>query len=588
MIKAIFLKYVKESTLKGKEVIGLCPFHKDSKASFSGNVDTGLWTCFSKCGGGNLKQFCEKKGIKLAEKLVATYEYKDEKGKLLYAVERWEVPGGGKRFLQKRWNAETQAFENSLGGTRRVLYRLPEMASRPEATVILVEGEKCVEVLEKGMASSANGKPAPDYVVVTSPGGALNWKEEYAEFLKDRHVVILPDNDSPGKGYADKAGGSLSGKAKSVKICLPPGLPAKGDIVDWLDAGNKVSDLWKLIEEAPIAYQEKIDAESMAGLLLEPWQPIQWLIQGVWCHGRGFIAGEPSVGKTWVAMGMAISVATGTKFLGTYEPLNKGPVLFIQEEESRRNFRDKMGMLVKGAKLDSSALEQFWHVTQKMTNLPRDVDALIKTAKEKRVKATFFDSFREIYKGDENDSGQVLLALDALRRLQNETGCSVVLIHHLNKPNKQNETVSIWDRLRGSSALRGWRESIIAMTPGDLPGVARAQFNFKDAPEHLPIDIIRTHEGEDENQTITLTMAADSRGYEIQQTILQYIRENEGEFTIDQVRKKKIAGSPAQRAEACGLLIQAKVAYLNNERRLCTKDFKIKKNKLPKKKEELF
>lgn len=69
--------------------------------------------------------------------------------------------------------------------------------------------------------------------------------------------------------------------------------------------------------------------------MLEGLKPPRWLVKGVLTEGAvGFIAGQPKMFKSWVALDLAISVASGSPFLGTFNILNPGPVLYIQEEDS--------------------------------------------------------------------------------------------------------------------------------------------------------------------------------------------------------------------------------------------------------------
>ena len=54
----------------------------------------------------------------------------------------------------------------------------------------------------------------------------------------NRILVVLPDNDEPGRRHAEKVAKSLWSKAASIKVLKLPGLPDKGDVSDWLDAGG--------------------------------------------------------------------------------------------------------------------------------------------------------------------------------------------------------------------------------------------------------------------------------------------------------------------------------------------------------------
>jgi len=127
-----------------------------------------------------------------------------------------------------------------LNGARRVLYHLPELlASDPRQMVVVVEGEKDVERL-RGLG----------LVATCNVGGAGKWKAELAEHLTGRDVVILPDNDAPGRKHAEQVAASLHGKAASVKRVDLPGVPDKGDVSDWLDAGGTKDELLRLCEDA--------------------------------------------------------------------------------------------------------------------------------------------------------------------------------------------------------------------------------------------------------------------------------------------------------------------------------------------------
>jgi len=123
-----------------------------------------------------------------------------------------------------------------------VPYRLPELlqAVKQGETIFIPEGEKDVDNLARlGLAAT------------TSPMGAGKWRDYYSEHLRGANVVILPDNDEPGRKHAQHVAQSLHGKAASVKVLELPGLPAKGDVSDWLATGGTKEELLRLAAEAP-------------------------------------------------------------------------------------------------------------------------------------------------------------------------------------------------------------------------------------------------------------------------------------------------------------------------------------------------
>jgi hypothetical protein len=126
----------------------------------------------------------ETNGKATKRRIAATYDYHDTNGELHYQTVRF-VPKG---FSQRRPNGKG-GWTWSLNGVRRVPYRLPELlAADKQVTVYAAEGEEDVDRLR-----------ALGLVSTTNPEGAGKWREEFSEHLKDRHVVILPDNDEAGR-----------------------------------------------------------------------------------------------------------------------------------------------------------------------------------------------------------------------------------------------------------------------------------------------------------------------------------------------------------------------------------------------------
>ena len=180
-------------------------------------------------------------------KKVAEYVYRDSQGCIAYRAERWENGDGTKTFSQSRPNGQG-GWVPGVKGIERVPYRLPELiaSAADGATVFIVEGEKKVEAMVKwGLVATCN------------VGGAGKWAKEFStRYLKGRDVVILPDNDpldqetgrSPGFDHAAKVLECTKSIAKSVRVIELPGLPPKGDVIDWIDQGGTLSQLLELLK----------------------------------------------------------------------------------------------------------------------------------------------------------------------------------------------------------------------------------------------------------------------------------------------------------------------------------------------------
>ncbi len=188
---------------------------------------------------------------------VATYDYHDETGDLLFQVVRFEP----KDFRQRRPDGNG-GWTWKTAGVRKVLFQLRAVLEAVAAgrSVYVVEGEKAAQELA-----------AINLDATCSPGGAGKWRADYNAALAGADVVILPDNDPqavdkvtghprwhpdgrpvlPGQDHAAEVAGHLVGVAARVRVLMLPGLPEKGDVVDWLAAGGTWEGLETLVEDAP-------------------------------------------------------------------------------------------------------------------------------------------------------------------------------------------------------------------------------------------------------------------------------------------------------------------------------------------------
>jgi hypothetical protein len=218
-----------------------CPAHQDNRASLSvglGQDSRVLLKCHATC---TTAAVLEAAGLDWADvfnegprsmpRVVATYRYHNEMGEHLFNVVRLHP----KDFRQQRADGAWK-----MGNVRRVVYRLDKLQGKP--TVYCVEGEKDADSLW------ALGIPS-----TTAPGGAGKWRDDYADQLKAaavETVVIVPDNDAPGRAHAEQVAKSCYGAGLRVKTVALPNLPDKGDVSDFL-GGHTRDELVTLVDASP-------------------------------------------------------------------------------------------------------------------------------------------------------------------------------------------------------------------------------------------------------------------------------------------------------------------------------------------------
>src|SRR5262249_375754 len=155
-------------------------------------------------------------------------------------------------------------------------------------------------------------------------GGAGKWRSEYSEFLRGAEVILIPDDDEPGRAHMESVAASLRGIAASVRILK---LPCK-DVSDWLDAGGTPEALWKLVEAAPPNFSDdhgikthgstapvSNDRTSAAvvirtaeDLQTMTFAPIKYIVPGLIVEGCVLLAGRPKVCKSWLALDIGLAI----------------------------------------------------------------------------------------------------------------------------------------------------------------------------------------------------------------------------------------------------------------------------------------
>jgi len=183
----------------------------------------------------------------------AVYDYRDERGALLFQV----VRKSGKKFLQRVPDGAGDWIWK-LNGVRRVPYRLPELlAADLKAVVYIVEGEKDVDALVKR-----------GFVATCNPGGEGKWSyvaDVASAALAGRDVVIIADNDDVGRAHARDVAARVGSVTRSVRVVAAP-VPHK-DVSDLLSAGGAVNELVPLDAAPPTDAPSNDTVDEPAGYL---------------------------------------------------------------------------------------------------------------------------------------------------------------------------------------------------------------------------------------------------------------------------------------------------------------------------------
>lgn len=297
-----------------------CPAHEDRRASLAISSDRGgrlLLKCHAGC---STETVAAALGLTMADlmppkeapslqpkpagkaKREAEYIYRDTGGKPLLKKIKMRYADGSKSFFWQHLDGDLWA--NGRAGIMPPLYNAA--ALQGESVAFVVEGEKDCETMTR------LGFPCISF----PDGAAEKFNPAYAASFADLRVFIIPDNDAPGRAFAETVAEGLAKSAKAIfllDLCsIWPNMPKKADISDYaVEYGNEAArrGINTLIDSAkpwhrvqPADFSDAGNAETFAKI-----------VKGrlLWCDALGWLVWD---GKRWEpnehkAVGLALDFA---------------------------------------------------------------------------------------------------------------------------------------------------------------------------------------------------------------------------------------------------------------------------------------
>lgn len=448
-----------------------CPAHEDRKASLSVSLaeDRILIHCHAGCETAAILEKLDlkpkdlflnplPKPIKAGKpEVVATYDYRDETGKILFQTVRFQP-----KDFRQRQPAPGGAWSWTLKGVKLVPYRLPEILK--ELSVFIVEGEKDVANLV------AIGIPA-----TCNPMGAGKWRDEWGPYFEGKEIAIIPDNDEPGRKHALDVARKLHSHAKSVKIVAIPETGGVKDVSDWLARGGNKEKLLAIAEKAPTwepttkkKPESKLKAITAADLEDKEFPPLKWAVPGLLTEGLTILAGRPKRGKSWLGLGLALSVASGGTALGKIK-VERGDALYLALEDNERRLQNRLSRI----KDPEHRLPRRLHLVTDFPPLQLGGMAqLLKWLDEyQETRLVIIDTLGRILpsaKGNTNQFTDDYQFIGKLQKLAIDRGFALLIIHHIRKEGAEYAL----DRVAGTTGITGAADSVWVLDTGKPPANA--------------------------------------------------------------------------------------------------------------------
>jgi len=185
----------------------------------------------------------------------------------------------------------------------------------------------------------------------------------------------------------------------------------------------------------------------------------RWLIDGLWgASAVGLLSGHPKVGKSWLGLELATSVASGSPCLGHFQVRTPGPALVYLAEDSLPEVRERLQCLARHRALELAALDVHVITTPKLRlDLDGDRRRLLETVRAVQPRLLLLDPLVRLHCVDENDAQQIAALLAGLRDLQRSCDLAIVIVHHARKARAAHDGQA----LRGSGDLWAFADSAL-------------------------------------------------------------------------------------------------------------------------------
>lgn len=465
--------------------ITFCPFHEDRKPSLSIQGKTGLFKCFGCNASGSIFDFYAKKrdinlpgdfskvlagiakdfnihngdGAKQAIKptVTARYDYNDEAGNLIYQIERLDP----KSFRLRRPDGEGWAY--NAKGIKIIPYNLPEVLKVDD--ILIVEGEKDVDALSK-----------IGFPTTTNPFGAGKWPDHFGPYFSEKHVVLIPDNDEPGRAHMKQVAVMLKEHASSIKWVHLPDLPEKGDVSDFIakfSSKEKIAERLALIIEGTQEYQEETTENHATGLIVvnaadwlqtEPPLPDQILEDTFDAGDKLAIIGSSKLRKSFFLLMLLLCLAAGRDFL-KWRITKPRRVLHCQFEIKDLHFHRRIKRMARAMGITSDDLGDRLHIINARGMGicgPEGIERIQKTAMNFHPEVISFDPLYKLTTGIENDAQDSKIILNAFDTLAEQTGAAPIYVHHDAKGSPGDRDIR--DRGAGSNVLGRDYDACITLT----------------------------------------------------------------------------------------------------------------------------
>ena len=339
-------------------------------------------------------------------------------------------------------------------------------------------------LIGEGYATMCTVHAATKYpcAAAMNAGNLYHVAEAIKSKYPDRKIIIMADNDwetaQKGKSNTGLHKANEARDSLGLQAVIYPRFEHSECGSDWNDyeaihGTEKTSKLLlKLIhyECLPINTKnllKKVDGINAQYLRDKKFNTVNWAIDGLIPSGLTILAGGPKVGKSIMALHLALGVAIGGCVMGNID-VEKGEVLYLALEDTQRRLQTRIN---KSNIDENCSLENLDIVT----SLPRQDEGgldylkywLSEHSNAKLIIIDTFQKFRKQSSGKLNVYAEDYESLSELKNVADEYNVALVVIHHLKKMNMRQEAENDWmTQLSGSMGISGCADTVLLLKRG--------------------------------------------------------------------------------------------------------------------------
>lgn len=400
------------------------------------------------------------------------HSYLDASGQEVARVVRKEFADGSKTFIQQR-RAANGGWEYKSPEVRPI-FRAYELAS--EATLVLVEGEKCAERLGEA-----------DIPAISLMGGAnakldaITWGQ-----IAGKRIILWPDADEPGRALMERVEPILRQHGcQTAWVQVPANAPKGWDAADMIKEGGSPVALLRPALEAlqALPSPKPLPSPSFIPHRFDGVPPLpRAFVYDTFLMRKAVtaVAAPPGVGKTTFSMQLALAVAFDLE-LGDFKPAQGGGgnvLLYNAEEPLEEMDRRFMAACIEMGLEFAEAAERVhyisgqsdepgfrpWRLAQEINAPTRsgDVDQIIAAVRAGGYSLLILDPLTDLHGVKEDTEGMRVVG-QSLREISTSANASVLVFHHTPKSANGDTAAGDMGALRGGGGLAGAARFVLTM-----------------------------------------------------------------------------------------------------------------------------